>query len=181
MIYYIILFIILLCIVFYLFDNRISVVGKCGRSYYVIDSENEMDETRAANILCELNEKTQKLINILRSKYPDNLGVKKLVEEYDWHDFEEGSESFIIGKGDTINLCLRNENNKFFDINTQMFVVLHELAHIMTDEYGHPTEFWNNNKFLLKEAISAGVYNFVDYSLHPIKYCNGIIINSSVN
>ena len=51
------------------------------------------------------------------------------------------------------------------------FVVLHELAHIMTKSIGHTKEFWNNFKFLLQNAADIGVYTPIDYKRKPKEYC----------
>ena len=59
-----------------------------------------------------------------------------------------------------------------------MFVVLHELAHIMTLSIGHKTEFWDNFKFLLENAKEAGIHQPVDYSEKPQEYC-GMTISDS--
>ena len=60
-----------------------------------------------------------------------------------------------------------------------MFVSTHEIAHIMTKSIGHTEEFWNNFKYLLKIAtIKLNLYDKVDYSKNPKKYC-GMTINSS--
>ena len=62
-----------------------------------------------------------------------------------------------------------------------MFVAIHELAHIMTDETGHTPKFWNNMKYLLLEASSIGIYSPVDYSNNPVMYCGMKIDSSPLN
>jgi hypothetical protein len=59
-----------------------------------------------------------------------------------------------------------------------MFVTLHELAHVGTDEIGHGKEFGEFFKFLLEQAIKVGVYNYTNYSNSPQEYC-GINITKS--
>ena len=44
-----------------------------------------------------------------------------------------------------------------------MFVAFHEMAHVMSLSVGHTDEFWNNFKFILKNAIKIGVYKYVDF------------------
>ena len=39
-----------------------------------------------------------------------------------------------------------------------LFTLLHEVAHIMTPEYGHTKNFWQNFKVILEHARSIGVY-----------------------
>ena len=52
-----------------------------------------------------------------------------------------------------------------------MFVALHELSHIATKSIGHTTEFWNNFKFLLQEAVKIKIYEPVNYKKKPKNYC----------
>jgi hypothetical protein len=59
-----------------------------------------------------------------------------------------------------------------------MFVVLHEMAHLMTTTIGHTPEFWANFRRILKDAIGAGVYHEVNYTREPVEYC-GMKITSS--
>ena len=59
-----------------------------------------------------------------------------------------------------------------------MFVTIHELSHIMTEDTGHTTRFWANMKYLLEESSKIGIYNPVDYSKNPVMYC-GTKINST--
>jgi hypothetical protein len=60
-----------------------------------------------------------------------------------------------------------------------MYPALHELGHIMTSEIGHTKMFWDNFKFILKEAIEIGIYKKIDFQENPTPYC-GITIKSSV-
>jgi predicted metal-dependent hydrolase len=73
-------------------------------------------------------------------------------------------------------LCLRKKiavggKYELHDENTIMYVVLHEMAHMMNDQWGHDPIFWKLFKFLLINADEAGLYKPVDYSKNPIVYC----------
>ena len=59
-----------------------------------------------------------------------------------------------------------------------MFVAIHELAHLMTEEIGHPPIFWKHMKSLLKESIDIGIYIPQDFRNNPVKYC-GMEINNT--
>lgn len=75
--------------------------------------------------------------------------------------------------------CIRDKlNNSIHDINTLMFVAIHELAHIVTNELQHTDKFWNNMKKLLHRAEDIGVYKYVDYRMNPVEYC-GMMIDSA--
>ena len=71
-----------------------------------------------------------------------------------------------------------DKREKLIELNTIFFVVLHELAHIMTQSVGHTDEFWKNFKFILKNAVKLNIYKEIDYSKYPKKYC-GIEVTDS--
>ena len=85
----------------------------------------------------------------------------------------ETSAAYVVNKGEELRLCLNDENK-----NDTMFVLLHELAHIMSKSYGHNEEFKKNMDFLVKEAVKLDIYKPVDYTRDPINYC-GINISST--
>ena len=62
-------------------------------------------------------------------------------------------------------------NSELIDENTLTFVALHELSHIATKSIGHTTEFWENFKFILKEAVKLGHYEPINYKEKPKEYC----------
>lgn len=159
----------------------ISVEGSCGRKYYVLKRYN--DTRNAADILCILNGRCRSLIDHLKSSNNDTEKVKILDSSYDWNDLiESADETYNLNKGRKIYLCMRDSSGNLFSINTLMFVVIHELAHIVTKTWdlgkAHSDEFWRNNIWLLKEAIKIGIYTPVDYSRKPIDYCNVAITSS---
>lgn len=64
------------------------------------------------------------------------------------------------------------------DENTPTYVLLHELAHLGTDEVGHASAFWDTFRLIMDAAESAGVYRKVHYGARPKGYC-GIKITSN--
>lgn len=90
-----------------------------------------------------------------------------------------GSTSYTVQKGKEMYICLRNKDGSFVDQNTLMFVILHEMSHIGAYwTIDHTPDFWKVFAFVLKNAIEAGVYYYVDYSKNPVDYC-GIKITVS--
>jgi len=82
--------------------------------------------------------------------------------------------AYSLNKGASIMLCLRDDDapGGIVDINTLMFVILHEAAHIANyDNWGHGPRFWSVFKFVLNEARVCGIYQPVDYARKPVKYC----------
>ena len=92
--------------------------------------------------------------------------------------------SYSINKGEKLVFCIRKKRgshaNELMDLNTMMFVAIHELAHLMTKSVGHTPEFWANMKFLLQQAIKedVSVYEEQDFSNNPEQYCGMTITDS---
>ena len=73
-----------------------------------------------------------------------------------------------------MKLCIRKkeEEKPFHNLNTLMFVVIHELGHVCSESIGHTDEWMNNFRFLLKEAKNANIdFEPIDYSKENINYC----------
>lgn len=71
----------------------------------------------------------------------------------------EDNESYTINKK-VIHLCTKDpRNGKYYDKNTLMFVVLHELAHVLCNDVGHTDSFSLINQALLDHAIKHGFYD----------------------
>ena len=51
------------------------------------------------------------------------------------------------------------------------FVLIHELAHVMSITEGHTPEFMTHFRFLLQEAAAANLYEPINYNDDPITYC----------
>lgn len=90
-----------------------------------------------------------------------------------------GETSYTVAKGRQMLMCVRSRENPdvLSDPNTLMFTHLHELAHIANyNGWGHGPDFWTTFKWVLREAVAAGVYEPVDYAAQPIMFC-GLNIN----
>jgi hypothetical protein len=159
-----------------------TVVSKTdGRNYVVRDVA---DKDLAVELLADINQTVQKFINRLRTDHPDDVRIKHVEKRFDPDSVSEGSHetgytSYSVNKGEKIVVCMRQKDNSFVKKNELMYVVIHELAHLSTDEIGHTPTFWENFKFLLNEAVKQGLYTYVNYAVHPSPYC-GINISSSI-
>jgi hypothetical protein len=98
------------------------------------------------------------------------------------NDIKAESTSYSENKGELIVVCLRDKRPPyvFVEENTVMFVILHELAHLMTTTIGHTPEFWTNFRIILHDAITAGIYTPVNYSKEPTAYCGMTITDSPI-
>ena len=156
------------------------VTAKDGDSYLV---RNLPDKLEAANLLSAMKERLTKLVNHAyknrNSQYKDKkTEIERLKKNYRPDAISESSPgnkytSYSINKGKKIVYCLRSKNveNKLVDLNTMMFVSIHELGHLATKEIGHVPPFWDNMKFLLEIAIEIEIYDKVDYAQKNVPYC----------
>ena len=141
---------------------------------------------QASDLLANITVKMKKLVNFVDEKYPDKPNIRRLVKKFNPNKIMETlptSEytAYSENKGKKLAFCLnkqKNNNNNLIDENTLMFVAIHEMSHIATESIGHNKEFWDNFKFLLKEAKEAGIYNVVDYSTHNEEYCGMTITDN---
>lgn len=183
---YFIVIIFILIILFYLkkYYGEIEYVkSPVDNRYYLVRKLS--DKQRSADFLAEINKDCITLIKHLMKTYPERADIKQLYKNYNPDSISEGSAesgytSYSVNKGEKIILCLRQkESNEFVEKNVILYVTIHELAHLMTDEVGHTKKFWDNFKFILQEAVDIGIYQKTDYQKSPVKYC-GIKITSSV-
>lgn len=131
--------------------------------------------TRINKLIDNIKQYPDPDFTLTRLRYWDNTFVLENIKE----SWKNESTSYSINKGEQLVFCIRDKlNNSIHDINTLMFVAIHELAHIVTNELQHTKKFWNNMKKLLHRAEDIGVYEYVDYRMNPVEYC-GMMIDSS--
>lgn len=83
----------------------------------------------------------------------------KLNPEYAKIPLREGNSAFTENKA-VITLCIKNpETDGYYDMNTVMYVALHELGHIVSKTHGHNDEFKKNFATLLRQAARKGIYD----------------------
>jgi len=132
----------------------------------------------AADLLARVTNKLKDLVKYMGENYPDRENVKRLVKGFNPKKINEilPTSSFTAyseNKGEKLAFCTTTtkKGNKLIDDNTLTFVGIHEVAHIMTKSIGHTKEFWQNFKFLLKNAAKTGIYTPIDYKRKPKEYC----------
>jgi hypothetical protein len=180
-----ILFVMVLIIVMYIrqYYGEVEIVTAKpdGRRYVV---RKLPDREKAAALLARINAKLLTLVHHMVARYPDDPAVRRLHENFNPDALSEGGTevgytSYSVNKGEKIVMCLRQPDDSFVDENVLVYVAVHELGHLMTDEVGHTPKFWATFKRLAAEAIEIGVYRRVDFEDSPQPYC-GISITSSV-
>jgi WLM domain len=140
----------------------------------------------AANLLATVTKNMKELVKYVNDRHPDDERIKRLVKKFNPDKIVETlptSEytAYSENKGKKIAFCLnkhKEDDKNLIDINTLTFVAIHEMAHITTVSIGHNTEFWDNFKFLLKEAVAAGLYKPINYKKENEEYCGMTITDN---
>jgi len=144
------------------------------RKYRLLDLPGK---EKCMEILVQLNKNVIQLLSYVKDE--DREGIKDLLDNYRPDSLCENLENrslqaYSLNKGEEICLCLREPENELIiidDMNTLMFVLVHELGHLMTDDIGHTNKFWNNMAFLLKKSSEINLYNPINYKNSPVMYC----------
>lgn len=159
-----------------------------GDVYAVQDLPNKQ---KAADMLAQIKANMQKVAEYYKQpEFASDKPAQLLVQRFNPENIMENSmtssdTSYSENKGEKIVLCLRDKTHPpdypFVPLNTVMFVVLHEMAHLMTEQLSsgqHTQEFWSNFRRLLEDASKIGVYEQVNYSRTPVEYCGMQITDS---
>lgn len=186
--YVLLIFILLLIIKMYydsdVFQLKCIVSGVDGNKYCVRERKNMK---KAANLLASTTENLKKVVNHLHETYPQKENVRRLVDKFNPKKIKEilptsQYTAYSENKGEKIAFCLNKENKEDVDnlieLNTLMFVALHELSHVASKSIGHTDEFWDNFKFILIESEKIGIYKPIDYKNKKTEYC-GMTINDN--
>jgi hypothetical protein len=137
-----------------------------------------------ADAMYTLDSRLKVLLGYLQANYPENDITIKFKNRYRSILYEAepaiDSTTYTVNKSE-IFMCMssRDEEKFIYDINTLMYVIIHELAHICNDSTGHTPLFNKTFYFLLENAVKAGVYTYVDYKKNPINYC-GLHLDSQI-
>jgi hypothetical protein len=157
------------------FELKCIVAGENGNTYCVRDRKNSKEYVQ---LLDEATQRMKKLVEHMNNKFPENPAVRRLVAGFNPEKISETlPNSTLVAYTENkskMSFCLTEKKNgtKIIDINTLMFVAIHELSHISSKSIGHKTEFWDNFKFLLKHATEIGIYTPVDYKKENREYCD---------
>jgi hypothetical protein len=142
-------------------------------------------------MMSNIDKKIEKLVAHLKSHRGESdeltKNIERIITNYDGDNLYEISSDNILGRTSFIKnkriivLCMRSKDDgKLHEENTLLFVVIHELAHMMNDKYGHGSDFWGLFKFLLNCAVEMGIYEPVDYKEKNVKYCGMTIEYSPI-
>jgi hypothetical protein len=200
MLFIIILILLLLYVVIKYIYTEEQLVKASDNNYYLLRNikwENpelqKVFRSQSVEVLSSINGNIIKLLDYITINYPNQYWISRLNKNYKRNGnslseaaVENGFTSFTIDK-EYMHICLRTRDSseQLYDLNTLIYVVIHELAHMGNyDSNGNPIEghglqFVEKFRFLLQQAIKLGIYSYQDYSKTPKEYC-GITISKNV-
>lgn len=158
--------------------------GPDGEYYIVRDMK---DKTSAVANLAKIRKECFRLKDVVIRDYPDDDRTKRLIQNLTPERtlFSEATPdsqftSHTKNKGEAIIFCLRqrDKDENLVDLNTMMFVAIHEMGHVISASVGHNDEFWKNFRWLLEIATKHGFYKNVDYKTQPQEYCGMVITDN---
>ncbi len=168
--------------------NTLRIKGPDGHDY---DMQNLPDKENAVKLMADIRGSLVKLYE----HYKDTPGLDQdppvgrflarfSPDVFSENDMASQDTSYSENKGQKIVVCLRDKKNApkypLIDKNTVMFVMLHEMAHLMTETIGHTQEFWGNFKRILGDGVQIGIYHPVNYAHSPVDYCGMKITDSPI-
>ena len=165
--------------------NTVRMMGPDGHEY---DIQNLPDKENAVKLMAKIRANLTKLRDYyaaepaLMNDPPVSRFVARFQPDvFSENDIQSRDTSYSENKGQRIVVCLRDKTKPPYplvEINTVMFVMLHEMSHLMTETIGHTPEFWENFRRILHDAVKIGIYTPVNYSRQPTPYC-GMTISDS--
>jgi WLM domain len=166
--------------------NLVTVKSRSDGEYYRV--QNLPDKQEACEMMAQIRQNLDSIMNHVRADanlYAEEP-LRRMVDRFDpskleENDLDANSTSYSENKGEKIVVCLRDKTTQPYplvEVNTVMFVLIHEMAHLMTASIGHTPEFWANFRRLLHECVRIGVYQPVNYARQPTPYCGMTITDT---
>jgi hypothetical protein len=111
---------------------------------------------REPPMLIEIKKRYWAIMDMLRatgdSKWHGVLRPAIITGMVGWSK-DKGPIGSNVNKGYEIYLCLDGD-----DVNSAMYVLIHELAHMSVPEYDHTSDFWKKFEELKDLCVSNGLY-----------------------
>jgi hypothetical protein len=163
-------------------DSRIEWEAFNGVKYKIKNDNKELNQIKA-DFLARIDIKARKIVKHMND---NNLPTKEIASRThnrfknsnigETPQGEKSGAAFTINKGDIYICCITK--GKLNDENDTFFVCLHELAHVMSNSYGHGEEFKTNFNFIVKLAVKLGLWKDPKYEEKPVDYC-GVQVTTS--
>lgn len=151
--------------------------------YLIKNTKNKFEKVK---LIDQLLESLNILIGDLKTN--DNLNIdfdfeeiqNKLMNSEVLENITNSDTSYTVNKGEKLVICLADrETDELYSYNLLMYVLLHELAHIINTTYGHDENFKKIFKIITQRAVDLNLYTYEDYKKSPKNYC-GLTLNTNI-
>lgn len=175
---------IVLSVIYFMFlnDSRIEWEAFNGVKYKIKNDNKELNQIKA-DFLARIDIKARKIVKHMKENHLPTkeiaLRIHNRFKDSNIGETPQGEKSgaaFTINKGDIYICCITK--GKLNDENDTYFVCLHELAHVMSNSYGHGEEFKTNFNFIVKLAVKLGLWKDPKYEKKSVDYC-GVEVTTS--
>jgi hypothetical protein len=157
---------------------KIDVVSAVNNKKYAVIQKGNYVE--AADMLASLEDKARAFIADAATRYPNDKTIKR-IQKYWTGTISEIPQSetiaYALDKRDLF-MCVRDNAGNVQQLDDLLFVLLHELSHIMNSTYGHDAPFWKQFKRTLEMANKLGYLPYKNYDDYSVTVC-GKVINSN--
>lgn len=157
---------------------KIDVVSPVNNKTYAVIRMG--DYVAAADMLAALEDKARGFIAAASAKYPKDNTIKR-IQKFWTGTISEIPQSdtiaYALDKKD-IFMCVRDNAGNIQKLDDLLFVLLHELSHIMNSSFGHDNSFWKQFKKTLEMANELGYLPYVNYDNYSVTVC-GKTINAN--
>jgi len=179
----------------YCYDGTEHVKSVIDNRYYKVRSNNKKVEN--ANLLATINLKLDTIASTLEKdpSYNTNQAVQRLIRNWKKGVIiketgkMETDAAYVVNK-QYMSFCLPDNTSESIDnINLMTYVGIHELAHVMSNETGHGSEFIENFEFLLNYSKNLKYLDPLTKTYKPVyiqlnklntadNYCGVPLVNS---
>jgi Zn-dependent protease with chaperone function len=145
--------------------------------YYINSNHTEDEREVVGNIISVLQKQANALVTHVQHEYPTDARASRLVGKWkdnSIHEMEHATKdifAYNVNKGENIFVCVHDEHNKLNTLNELFFVVMHEMAHIMTRDFEHNDEFWESFRLLIRTATKRKLFQNINYGEKPTYFC----------
>lgn len=152
-------------------SEEIDVVSSVnGKTYKVLRVGNFKE---AADMLAALEDKARAFVDAASKKYPKDDNIRR-IKKYWTGTITEIPQSdtiaYAIDKKE-LYMCIRDSTGRVQKLDDLLFVLLHELSHIMNPSWGHDESFWKQFKRTLEIANELGYLPYRDYDNYSVSVC----------
>lgn len=143
------------------------------RTMRVVKQGSAGDMRRAAATLLRLERDFKAFLRSAAAAFPQDDAPSRILRRWNGKLYETREHAAITENKRRIRVCIRDARNRLLKYDLAKFVILHELAHVANDSWGHDKCFWTTFKVLLEMAVGLG---FVEADIpRTTTYCGSEI------